>query len=144
MMGRRHRRPEGAQFPGNKGFPHWRFAAVALVTAVLSVWAISPALAQQLISKDAATKAVEQAYDVQVIRIEAGSKDGSQFFTVRVINRAGDFNEAFMVSTFVVDRRTGKLIPQFRQGQSGAELSGPERREVRGDTGPVLRRESMR
>ncbi len=128
----------------NPGFPYWRVAAVALVTAVLSVWAASPVLAQQLMSKDAATKAVEQAYEVQVIRIEAGSKDGSQFFTVRVINLAGDFNAAFMVSEFVIDRRTGKLIAQFRQGQSGAELSGPERRDVRGDTGPVLRRESMR
>ncbi len=126
------------------GFPRWRVAAVALVTSVLCAGAASPALAQQLMSQDAATKAVEQAYDVQVIRIEAGSKDGSRFFTVRVINLAGDFNEAFMVSELVIDRRTGKLIPQFRQGQNGVESSGPGRRDVRGDIGPVLRRESMR
>ena len=143
-MERRRRRPDGAGVTGNPGFPHRRIAAAALVTAVLSVWTAWPALAQQLMSEDAVRKAIEQAYGVQVIGIEPGGKDDQQFFTVRVINPAGDFNEAFMVSLLAVDRQTGKLIPQFRHGDSGAEYSGPQRRNVGENTGPALRRKSVR
>jgi hypothetical protein len=128
----------------NPVFRYRRGVAVMLFAAAIFGWAASPSLAQQLMSESAARKAIELAYGVQVIGIEAGGKDGWRYFTVRVMNPAGDFNEAFMVSVLVVDRQTGKIVPQYRQGDSGAELSGPERRGVRGDTGPVLRRESMR
>ena len=118
-------------------------AAMCFAAAFLG-WVSAPALAQQLMSESAARKAIELAYGVQVIGVEAGDKDGWQFFAVRVMNPAGDFNEAFMVSVLVVDRQTGKIVRQYRQGDNGAESSGPERRGVRADTGPVLRRESMR
>ncbi len=117
-----------------------------LVAAILAAGLLrpaGPAAAETLLSEEAARTALEREYGVEVLRITADEQDGVPVFLVRVMNPGGNFNEAFQVNTLVVDRRTGKLVPQFRHGASGTRDRSGTRRETSEDVGPVLRRESI-
>lgn len=124
------------------------FCCVSVLAGALfgvgAVPSAAPAAAQDLLSESAARTALEDAYGVQVLRITADEQDGVPVFVVRVMNPGGNFNEAFMVSVLVVDRRTGDLVPQFRHEPSGVRDATGVRRDTTEDSGPILRRESVR
>jgi hypothetical protein len=54
-----------------------------------------------------------------VLRVREALYDGRSVYIVTVMNPGGDFNEAFQVNTLMVDRRSGKLVSQFRPAMSG-------------------------
>lgn len=118
-------------------------AIVAITVAATPVWSSSPALAQALMTTEAARGAIEQEFGVEVLRIDPAEIDGRPAFLLRVMNPEGDFNEAFQVNTLVVDRATGDLIPTFRHGPSGYAPGGAGR-SGRDDVGPALRRGTFR
>ena len=117
--------------------------AAAIVAAGILLSA-PPAAAQALMSETAARKALEDDYGVQVLRIDAGEQDGAPVFVVRVMNPGGNFNEAFQVNVLVIDRRTGKLVPQFRHEASGVRDAAEGPNDTSENSGPILRRESVR
>lgn len=116
---------------------------LCLVAAILVAALPRPAAAQTLLSEAAARTALEREYGVEVLRITADEQDDIPVFLVRVMNPGGNFNEAFQVNTLVVDRKTGKLVPQFRHGASGTRDRSGTLRETSENVGPVLRRESI-
>lgn len=118
--------------------------AIVAITGVASVWSPSPALAQSLMTTEAVRGAIEQEFGVEVLRIDDIEIDGRPAFLLRVMNPAGDFNEAFQINTLAVDRATGDLIPSFRHGPSGYSSEGPSGRAGSDDIGPALRRGSLR
>jgi hypothetical protein len=65
------------------------------------------------------TRQIETTYQVKVLRIREALHDGRPVFIVTVMNAGGNFNEAFQVNTLMVDRRSGKLVSQFRPAMSG-------------------------
>lgn len=109
------------------GYPRF-LAGVLAALAAAQLVLVAGASAQTLMGEADATAAVETEYGVEVLDVEEDTVDGTPVFRVTVMNPAGDFNEAFLVSTLIVDRRTGGLVPQYRQGSQGAELPGPARR----------------
>ena len=117
-------------------------AAAILAAGVLQF--ARPAAAQTLLSEAAARESIETAYGVQVLRIDAGEQDGAPVFVVRVMNPGGNFNEAFQVNVLVIDRRTGKLVPQFRHEASGVRDAAEGPNDTSENSGPILRRESVR
>ena len=84
--------------------------AVALGLAAIA----SPALAQ--VSEAEVTSMVEDAYPVQVLKVEAAEVNGEAAWLVTMMNTGGNFNEAFAVNTIAVDRQTGELIPAYQSG----------------------------
>lgn len=119
---------------------------VALTVIILGMGAFlfSPAArAQSLLSEAEARQAIEDRYGVQVLRIEESERDGVSVFILKVMNPAGNFNEALVVSTLLMNRQNGQLISQFRHGRSGVIDSAGARREVREDSGPALRKGSV-
>ncbi|UCH74730.1 MAG: hypothetical protein JSU82_02425 [Rhodospirillales bacterium] len=117
------------------------FAVVAF--AAVSLLAVGPVAAQSLMSEAAARQALEAEYGVEVLRVEAGERDGVPVFFARVMNPAGNFNEAFQVNILVVDRRSGRLVRQFRHDNSGVQDTAGTRRDTNENSGPILRRESV-
>ena len=122
-----------------------RFASGAFA-ALLSMHLATalPASAQELIGEADARAAIERDYGVEVLGVSEVTVDGVPAFRVTVMNPGGDFNEAFMVTTLIVDRRSGKLVPQVREGTQGAVLPPPAQRETGENSGPQLRRETLR
>lgn len=116
----------------------------ALILAVAVVLPANPATAQTLMSEAAARTALEEEFGVQVLRIDAGEQDGVPVFVVRVMNPGGNFNEAFQVTVLVFDRQTGKLVPQFRHEPSGVRDTAGAPNDANDNSGPILRRESVR
>ncbi len=96
-------------------------AVAALVAAVPSV--------EARMGKSEAAAAVEKAYPVKVLRIRSIKMDGKVAYAVTVMNAGGDFNEAYQVTTLIVDPDTGRLMPVFRHRASGYELSDGGDRE---------------
>ncbi len=82
------------------------------------------------LSPDKLKQKVEQTYPVHVLDIRAVKADGKAAYAVTVMNRGGDFDEAFQVNTFIVDADTGALIPVFRHLASGYVLSGGGNRDA--------------
>ncbi len=76
------------------------------------------------ISPDELKQQIEQTYPVHVLGIRAVKADGKAAYAVTVMNRGGDFNNAFQVNTFIVDADTGAPISVFRHLASGYVLSG--------------------
>jgi len=102
------------------------------------------AVAQALLSDSAVRAKLESEWGVQVLRLVADEQDGAPVFVVRVMNPGGNYNEAFQVTVLVVDRLTGDLVPQFRHGPSGVRGAGGVRSDANENSGPTLRRESVR
>lgn len=119
---------------------------VALTVIILGMGAFlfSPAArAQSLLSEAEVRQTIVDRYGVQVLRIEEVERDGVPVFILKVMNPAGNFNEALVVSTLLMNRQNGQLISQFRHGRSGVIDSAGARREVREDSGPALRKGSV-
>ncbi len=76
------------------------------------------------LSPDELKQQIEQTYPVHVLGIRAVKADGKAAYAVTVMNRGGDFNNAFQVNTFIVDADTGAPISVFRHLVSGYVLSG--------------------
>lgn len=120
------------------------FPVVAAVLAAgIGISVAGPVAAQALMSESAARAALEREYGVEVLRVEPGEQDGVPVFVMRVMNPGGNFNEAFQVNTLVMDRQTGRLVPQFRHGPSGVRGAGASSTGTNENSGPLLRRESV-
>lgn len=122
-------------------------ASLLLSLLMLAVSMLSLPLAahaQSLLSETDARQVIEERYGVEVLRIEKAENDGLPVFIMRVMNAAGDFNEAFQVNVLVMNRRNGELVPQFHHGASGATYPGDGPREVTDDSGPALRKGTFR
>lgn len=91
--------------------------------AVLAAAVAAPAEARM--SKAQVKQALESAYPVRVLdkHTRLDTLDGRSVYRVKVMNRGGDFNAAFMITTLVVDADSGKLLSVFRHQTSGYVLS---------------------
>ncbi len=92
-------------------------AIAAIVVAGLAM----PAPAFSAVTADLAGKWVAKSFGVLVLKFRPSKIDGRQVFLVTVMNPKGDFNEAFQVTTVVVDAATGKLVSGFRHRSSGQD-----------------------
>ena len=100
-----------------------------------------PASAQRL-TAEAAARQVAETYGVEALRVrEVRQEDGSLAYAVTVMTPGGDSNNAFVVTTLLIDARTGELIPQFRHTPTGHEFSDAPSNVPRTESdGPALRR----
>ncbi len=97
-----------------------RGTALGLAIAAIIVAGLAmPAPAFSATTADQAGKWVAKSFGVQVLKVRPSKIDGRQVFLVTVMNPKGDFNEAFQVTTVVVDAATGKLVSGFRHRSSG-------------------------
>ena len=94
-----------------------------VILAVLC-FALLSGPAQAQVTADMAKRQIEEAYGVEVLKVHEDKLDGRPVWLLTVMNPAGDFNEAFMVSTLAVDRETGDLVSVFRHRESGYVLPG--------------------
>jgi ribosomal protein L23 len=109
-----------------------------LVAVAMGYLALAPsALA---VTRTEVKAMIEKRFGVEVLRIKEISADGQEAYAVTVMNPGGNFNEAFQVNTIVVDRKTGRLIPQFRHRAAGVDRAAGGGRNVPEDTGPLSRR----
>lgn len=88
--------------------------------------------------------AVENDYDVKVIKITPGTDANRPVFFVKIMYNGGNFNTAFQINTIVIDSETGNRIAQFRHGSSGRKLPGtfdsiPNRQLTDGLRGSIRR-----
>lgn len=93
------------------------------IAAIVVVGLAMPAPAFSATTADQAGKQVAKSFGVQVLKVRPGKIDGRKVFLVTVMNPKGDFNEAFQVSTLVVDAATGKLVSGFRHRPSGQDAN---------------------
>lgn len=110
--------------------------AAGAVTCAPAVWA------QSLITETDARHKIEERYSVEVLQVEESERDGVPVFVIRVMNSAGNYNEAFQVNVLVMDRRSGKLVSQFRHTATGVTGVADGPRAVEEDIGPALRERS--
>jgi len=117
--------------------------AVALSIAMVA--GSGPASAQRLTAQEAGQR-VAESYGVEVLRVrDMRTADGRRAYAVTVMAPGGDNNEAFQVTTLLVDPQTGDLISQYRQTPTGHEISGaPSNVPPTEVEGPALRRRSTR
>jgi uncharacterized membrane protein YkoI len=84
--------------------------------------ALPAALAQEVLPPDKVKEDIASAYNVEVLKVVRDDNSGKPVYRVVVMNPPGDTNEAFMVTTLVVDAATGTLIPQFQHLREGYAL----------------------
>lgn len=112
---------------------------IALAAALI---AARPAVAT---SPEAAAAALAERFAVKVLRVIPIERDGKERYAVVVMNPGGNFNEAFKVTTLVVEAETGDLVVQFRAQNTGYDLPQAANRELPGDeSGAAIRRETFR
>jgi hypothetical protein len=120
-----------------------RLCSVGRTRIILTAFAVtmggSAAMAQSLITEAKARQEIEARYSVQVLRIQKAEEGKTPVFIIKVMNKAGNFNEAFQVNVVMMDRRTGKLIPQFQHTVSGTTGMGNGPRDIEENIGPSLR-----
>ncbi len=90
----------------------WALGLAICAIAVAGLGAPTPA--SSATSADQAGKSVAKTFGVRVLKVKPATFDGRKVFVVTVMNPKGDFNEAFQVSTVMVDAATGKLVSGFR------------------------------
>ena len=95
------------------------FAVVAVLLAALAF--PSPAIAAM--SANQVKAKVAKAFGVKVLKVRPGKVDGRKVFVVTIMNPGGNFDEAFQVSTIVVDVETGKLVSGYRHRASGLDAN---------------------
>lgn len=95
------------------------FLAALALTALLGASTASAA-----VSESQARQMIEQAYGVRVLKIEKREFRGRAAYLLTVMTPGGNDNAAFQVNVLAVDPETGKLIPGYRHGHSGAEAAG--------------------
>ena len=93
----------------------------SLLAAALLGAAALPAGAESALGPAEVTARIEAAYPVSVLAVREVTDNGRPAYAVVVMNDGGTYNEAFQVNTLIVDRATGKLLPQFRHGAGGHE-----------------------
>ncbi len=98
-------------------------AGVCFAAALLGAVMAFPPPALAAMNADQVRAKVAKAFGVKVLKVRPGKADGRKVFVVTVMNPGGDFNEAFQVSTIVVDVETGKLVPGFRHRASGLDAN---------------------
>ena len=102
--------------------PIARIVLAAAGVSLAAAMAVTPAEARM--SKAQVKQALEKAYPVRVLDkyTKLDTADGRAVYRVKVMNRGGDFNAAFMITTLVVDADSGKLPIVFRHKTSGYDL----------------------
>ena len=105
------------------GFRFSRRAARGLAAVLLAASAYGGNAAAQVTEQEA-KRQIEEAYDVEVLRVREGEIDGRAVWLVTVMSPEGDSNSAFMVSSLAIDRESGDLVPAFRHRDSGYDLPG--------------------
>jgi hypothetical protein len=120
-----------------------RLAVLVISTAFGGVvFGAAPAHA---VSPDAVALSLAQRFDVKILRVTPIERDGKSLYAVVVMNPGGNFNEAFKVTTLVVDAETGDLVAQFRDEDSGYHLPPAANRQPPADeSGAAIRRETFR
>lgn len=124
-----------------------RRAGRVIATAGLFCALLAPIPAgAQALSADQVARQVAAEYDVEVLRVLATEgPEGGAAYAVTVMLPGGSRNNAFQVTTVLVDGDSGELIPQFRHGPTGHELSGAPSFLTPGTpSGPVYRRSLTR
>jgi hypothetical protein len=117
--------------------PKWALALV-LVPAWLLV---APAAAQGVLSPAEISKRIETTFGVRVLRVRRSENEGRATYAVTVMNPGGNYNEAYQVSTLMVEPESGRLISQFRHLPAGYRLSGAPLNSITIDgDGAVIRR----
>lgn len=98
-------------------------ACVFAVAAVLGAALALPPPAIAAMTANQVKAKIAKDFGVKVLKVRPGKADGRKVFVVTVMNPGGDFNEAFQVSTIVVDVETGKLVSGFRHRASGLDAN---------------------
>lgn len=113
-----------------------------LAPVLVSAWLfVSPAEAQGVQSPAQVSKRIEATFGVRVLRVQQIKDEGPLTYAVTVMNAGGNYNEAFQVTTLVVNPKTGTLISQFRHKPAGYRLSGaPLNSATTGGDGALIRR----
>ncbi len=119
-----------------------RIALLALGVAAIGVGVSAEPASAQRLTAEAAARQVAETYGVEALRVrEMRQQDGSLAYAVTVMVPGGDSNNAFTVTTLLVDAQTGDLIPQFRHTPTGHEFSdAPSNVPPTESDGPALRR----
>jgi len=101
-----------------------RLALIACLStlALLSLW---PHLASAQVTQDQVKRQLQEAYGVSILRIQIIENRGKSAFAVTMMNPPGNFNEAYQVSTIVIDRKTGKPMSQYFEETNGVHLAAP-------------------
>ncbi len=94
-----------------------------LTLAVAGLAMLIAAAAQAKMTEAEVRASLEQRYPIKVLRVTVTEVNGKGVFAVTVMNRGGDFNSAFLVTTLVVDADTGELVSVFGHRTSGYRLS---------------------
>lgn len=119
---------------------NWPFGRTGIILVAVAVtMGSSAAMAESLMTEAKARQEIEARYSVQVLGIQKATEGNTPIFIIKLMNKGGNFNEAFQVNTVAMDRRTGKLIPQFQHIDSGTTEMGSGPRQIDENTGPMLR-----
>lgn len=115
--------------------------ALLAVSAVFS----SKAMAEKR-SLETVAAEIASTYNVEVLRsAEVELADGIEAYEFVVMRPGGNSNAAFQVTRLLADPETGELIPAFRHGRSGYDLSGaPRFNPGRDGADYIMRRDSLR
>ncbi len=99
--------------------PRRSMAVLFVILGVLSTTAMET---QAAVTKEQASRQIEEAFGVEVLKARPGKIDGRDVWLLTVMNRGGNFNGAFQFNTLAVDQASGALVPSFRHGPSGYTL----------------------
>jgi hypothetical protein len=69
-----------------------------------------PAREGPALSEEEVRRLVRQGLGVDVLKAETVERDGRQVYALTVMNPPGDYNDAFMIRTLLVDGTTGGLL----------------------------------
>ena len=102
---------------------------------------VRPAAAQGVLSPEVVSERIEATFGVRVLRFRRSENAGRSTYAVTVMNPGGNYNEAYQVSTIMVEPVSGTLISQFRHMPAGYRLSGAPLNSTTTDgDGAVIRR----
>jgi hypothetical protein len=127
-----------------------RLIGCILPLALISAGAL-PATAQQAQPGDAAVAGLKERLaselGVDVLDIRPIEANGRQVYAVKVMNPGGNSNDAFLVSTLVVDRKSGEVLGRLPQSiETAADFpeSGAQFEPDLDDSGHAMRRRTYR
>ncbi len=116
-----------------------RHAVIAAATLLTSAW-LATAGAAEALTADKVSAEIADRYHVTVLRVTPTKLGDRAAFAVLVMNPGGDENNAFQVSTLLVDAATGALLPQFAHRNAGYTLPpASDRSPPANDSGPAIR-----
>ena len=114
----------------------------ALALVLVPAWLlVAPAASQGVLSPEVVSERIEATFGVRVLRVRRAENAGRSSYAVTVMNPGGNYNEAYQVSTLMVEPESGELISQFRHLPAGYRLSGAPLNSITTDgDGAVIRR----